>query len=143
MLRFAHERGAQQARTEGAAPPYLWMIMELGNLCRLRGIETLTLTEANGAVEGLRTNRRKRARDNLVEWPPRLRAAWDAAAGYRRGTIERVRRPELMRAEDRALFLSQGGEPLTKSGLDSAWQALHHDGDRGRCDHRGSTIQPA
>jgi len=98
------------------------MIMELGYLCRLRGIETLTLTEAHGELEGLRTNRRKRSRDNLVEWTPRLRAAWDAALAYRRATIERLRRPEMLRAEDRSVFLSQGGEPLSKSGLDSAWQ---------------------
>lgn len=122
VLTFAQDRGALQAHTEGSAPPYLWMIMELGYLCRLRGIETLTLTEAHGELGGLRTNRRKRSRDNLVEWTPRLRAAWDAALAYRRATIDRLRRPEMMRAEDRAVFLSQGGEPLTKSGLDSAWQ---------------------
>lgn len=122
VLKFAQERGALLPHTEGSAPPYLWMIMELGYLCRLRGVESLTLTEAHGELEGLRTNRRKRSRDNLVEWTPRLRAAWDAALAYRLATIERLRRPEMLRAEDRAVFLSQGGEPLSKSGLDSAWQ---------------------
>src|SRR5690606_3726224 len=47
LLAFAQQRGARPARTPGAAPSYLWMMMELGYLCRLRGIETLTLTEAN------------------------------------------------------------------------------------------------
>ncbi|PZP82650.1 MAG: hypothetical protein DI592_09445 [Stenotrophomonas maltophilia] len=89
LLAFAHERSMRTARTEGSVPPYLWMIMELGYLCRLRGIETLTLTEAQGTTEGLHTNRRKRSRDNLVEWTPRLRRAWDAAIARREAIIER------------------------------------------------------
>lgn len=84
LLNFAQERSQRPARTEGSVPQYLWMIMELGYLCRLRGIETLTLTEAQGTAEGLHTNRRKRSRDNLVEWTPRLRSAWDAAIAPRR-----------------------------------------------------------
>ena len=60
--------------------------MELGYLCRLRSIETITLTEANGTAEGLSTNRRKGSRDNLVEWTPRLRAAWDGALALRRAS---------------------------------------------------------
>ena len=38
--------------------------------------------------------------------------------------MKRLKRPEMLRVEDRALFLSQGGEPLSKSGLDTAWQRL-------------------
>lgn len=119
---FAKARGARTAHTEGSAPPYLWLVMELGYLCRLRGIETITLTEAHGEKEGLRTNRRKGSRDNLVQWTPRLRAVWDAALMLRKKT--RGAAPELIRPEDRFVFLAQGGEPLSKSGLDTAWQRL-------------------
>jgi hypothetical protein len=49
--------------------------MEIGYLCRLRGIETITLTDKNGLEEGVLTNRRKGSRDNIVRWTPRLRAA--------------------------------------------------------------------
>lgn len=122
LLAFAQERGARPARTPGAAPSYLWMMMELGYLCRLRGIETLTLTEANGTDEGLRTNRRKRSRDNLVEWTPRLRAAWDGALARRRAIIDGRSLPVLMRPEQRMVFLAEHGEPLLKTSLDSAWQ---------------------
>lgn len=102
--------------------PYLWLVMELGYLCRLRGIETITLTEANAEADGIMTNRRKRSRDSLVEWTPRLRAVWDAALALRRQT--RGAAPELIRPEDRVIFLASGGEPLSKSGLDTAWHRL-------------------
>lgn len=122
LIAFARERSMRPARTEGSVPPYLWMIMELGYLCRLRGIETLTLTEAQGTPEGLHTNRRKRSRDNLVVWTPRLRAAWDAATVRRETIIDRHSLPVQMRADQRYLFLAEHGEPLHKTSLDSTWQ---------------------
>jgi len=122
LLAFADERSMRTARTEGSVPAYLWMIMELGYLCRLRGIETLTLTEAQGTPEGLHTNRRKRSRDNLVEWTPRLRRAWDAAIARREAIIKRHSLPVQMRADQRHLFLAEHGEPLQKTSLDSTWQ---------------------
>lgn len=103
-------------------PPYLWMVMEPGYLCRLRGIETLTLTESQATEEGLHTNRRKRSRDSLVEWSPRLRSAWDAAITRREGIIARHKLPVQLRPEQRFLFLAEHGEPLQKTSLDSTWQ---------------------
>lgn len=122
LLGFARDRAARTARTEGSVPPYLWMIMELGYLRRLRGIETLTLTESQATEEGLHTNRRKRSRDSLVEWSPRLRSAWDAAIDRREGIIERHKLPVQLQPERRFLFLAEHGEPLQKTSLDSTWQ---------------------
>ena len=122
LLTFALECAGRKARTEGSIAPYLPIVMELGYLCRLRGIETLTLTEAQADEVGIRTQRRKGSRDNIVRWNPRLRAAWDAATAYRRGIIERTTRITPLRPEDRLVILAEHGEPLTKSGLDSAWQ---------------------
>lgn len=122
LVAFAKERSTRVARTEGSVPSHLWMVMELGYLCRLRGIETLTLTEAQGTTEGLHTNRRKRSRDSLVEWTPRLRAAWDAAIARRYAIIERHSLPAQMRTDQRYLFLAERGEPLQKTSLDSTWQ---------------------
>lgn len=96
--------------------------MELGYLCRLRGIETLRLTEAQGTTEGLRTNRRMRSRDSLVEWTPRQRSAWDTAIARHEAIIERHSLPAQMRADQRDLFLAEHGEPLQKTSLDSTWQ---------------------
>ncbi|WFC43214.1 integrase [Pseudoxanthomonas sp. SE1] len=124
VLAFSRDRGALKPHTKGSQPPYLWMVAELSYLCRLRGIETNTLVEAQGEAEGLRTDRRKGSRNNIVEWSPRLRAAWDAALAHRRGVIARRGQPEQLRPENRFVFLSEDGEPLTKDGLDSAWQRL-------------------
>ena len=104
LLGFARDRAARTARTEGSVPPYLWMIMELVYLCRLHGIETLTLTESQAKEEGLQTNRRKRSRDSLVEWSPRLRAAWDAALARRDAIIKRHKLPVQLRPDQRFLI---------------------------------------
>lgn len=124
VVDYARTRGALIAHSKGSQPRYLWMVAELSYLCRLRGIETVTLVEAQGEAEGVRTDRRKGSRNNIVEWAPRLRAAWDAALAHRAGVIERRRQPLQLRADARFLFLSEDGEPLTKDGLDSAWQRL-------------------
>ncbi|QZN80314.1 hypothetical protein K5K93_17170 [Stenotrophomonas sp. DR822] len=85
-------------------------------------IETLTLTEAQGTNEGLHTNRRERSRDNLVEWTPRLRSAWDAAIARSESIIERHSLPVQLRADQRHLFLAEHSESLQKTSLDSTWQ---------------------
>lgn len=124
VLEFARERGQLSTRTPGAVPPYLWICMELAYLCRLRGIEVDTLTDANITEAGLLTNRRKRSNDGLMSWHPRLRAAVDAALEIRQAAMERKRRPVPLRPQDRQLIVTYDGTPLTKSGLDSAWQRM-------------------
>lgn len=126
VLNFAIERGARTARTAGSCPPYLAWIMELAYLCRLRGIEVLTLTDANITDQGIITNRRKGSRDTLVQWSPRLRAIVTAAQKHRKETRDDPKRkkPALLRPEQRFLIVAEDGEPLTRSGFDSAWQRL-------------------
>ncbi|MHB1057295.1 MAG: integrase [Rhodanobacter sp.] len=124
VLAYAHRCGALKAHTKGSQPPYLWMALELAYLCRLRGIEVDTLVESQATAEGIRTDRRKGSRNNIVAWSPRLRAAWDAAIAHRRGVIKRRKQPDQIHADRRFLFLSEDGEPLSKSGLDSAWQRM-------------------
>jgi len=124
VLAYARRCGALTAHTKGSQPPYLWMALELAYLCRLRGIEVDTLAEAQGTEEGVRTDRRKGSRNNIVAWSPRLRAAWDAAVAHRKSVLQRRKQPDQLHADRRFLFLSEDGEPLTKSGLDSAWQRM-------------------
>lgn len=120
---FAQERGALQARTEGSVAPYLWLVIELAYLCRLRGIEVITLTDANLTADGIRTNRTKGSRDNVVRWTPRLRAVVDAALEERKRATP-ANRPTPIAAEARHLIVGEGGTPLRKSSLDSAWQRM-------------------
>lgn len=124
LLAFARDRGQRTAHTEGSVAPYLAPVMELAYGARLRGIEACTLTDAHALPEGIRSNRRKGSLDNITRWTPRLRAAWDALAAQREVAIARTRKPVPMRADQRALVVSQSGDPLRKSSFDSAWQRL-------------------
>ena len=106
----------------GSCPVYLSIVMELAYLCRLRGIEVVTLTDANELEEGVQTNRRKGSRDNIVRWTPRLRAAWDDAKAYRTKIWTSRSFPTPLHPERRPLIVSSHGAALSKSGLDTAWQ---------------------
>lgn len=124
LIQLAHKRGQIPQNSEGSGPPYLWAVAELAYLCRLRGIEVITLTEDAAGDAGLRTNRRKGSRDNIVRWTPRLRAAWQALIDQRDATWARKRTPVPIRPEQRPVVVSRSGQPLRKSTLDTAWQRL-------------------
>ncbi|QAU22852.1 integrase [Dyella sp. M7H15-1] len=124
VLQFAQARGERAAHSEGSVAPYLWIAMELAYLLRLRGIEVITLTDANASQEGVTTNRRKGSRDNVVRWSPRLRSVWDAAVAYRKQAVTKHARPTPLLPRDHFLLVSQKGTPLRKSSLDTAWQRL-------------------
>jgi site-specific recombinase XerC len=124
LIKFAYQQGQLKRGEKGACSPYLWYVMEIGYLCRLRGIETITLTDENELEEGVLTNRRKGSRDNIVRWTPRLRTAWDAAKAVRISTWERMRKPVPFRPGQRFLIVSASGGQLSKSGLDTAFQRL-------------------
>lgn len=124
VIAFARAGAAVKAHVKGSLSPYLWATMEIAYRCRLRGIEVVTLTDAHHTPKGIATNRRKGSRDNIVLWTPGLREAWDTLADQRAAAIKRHRVPVPMRAEDRILVVSQVGRPLSKSGLDTAWQRL-------------------
>ncbi|WP_311968558.1 integrase [Pseudomonas baltica] len=111
------------ARNEpGGCPEYLSYVMELAYLCRLRGIEVITLTDAHELDEGVMTNRRKGSRDNVVRWTPRLRAAWDGAKAYRAEIWTKKKTAIHIRADRRYIIVASHGGALRKSSLDSAWQ---------------------
>lgn len=111
------------ARNEkGGCPEYLSYVMEISYLCRLRGIETITLTDAHELPEGIMTNRRKGSRDNIVRWTPRLRAAWEGAKAYRAKVWSQKATVIPIRADRRYLIVASHGGQLRKSSLDTAWQ---------------------
>jgi site-specific recombinase XerD len=127
VLKFAQERGAFKAHTKGSLPPYLWPLMEIAYLCRMRGIEVVRLTDAHASDVGIRVRRVKGSNDNVVRWTPRVRAAWDYAVSLRASILARESnrsRPVPIRPQDRYLFITQSGTPLSKAGLDNAFQDL-------------------
>lgn len=122
MIDRAKALGRLHRNEPSSCPVYLSIAMELAYLCRLRGIEVVTLTDANELEEGVQTNRRKGSRDNIVRWTPRLRAVWDEAKAYRLRIWTARSFPTPLRPERRPLIVSSQGTALSKSGLDTAWQ---------------------
>lgn len=102
---------------------YLWIFMELAYLLRLRGIEVLTLTDANELKEGVLTNRRKGSRDNIVQWTPRLRAAWDAGLA-RRKRLWADKGVTPIKPSDRLLLVNSKGAAITRQALNTLWQTM-------------------
>lgn len=119
---YAQRCGALKPHTKGSCPPYLWCVMEIAYLCRMRGIEVINLTDAHATEEGLKVSRVKGSNDNVVRWNPRLRAAWNAVLELRAAVVSKRSRPIPIRAEQRYVFVNQSGGKLSKSALNQAWQ---------------------
>lgn len=79
--------------------------------CRLRGIEAVTLTDANAIDDGVLSNRRKGSRDNVTRWTPELRDAWEALVKLRKDAEKRHDWPAQLRPELRYLVVGQRGTP--------------------------------
>lgn len=122
LIDRATARGRLARNEPGGCPEYLASVMELAYLCRLRGIEVVTLTDANELEEGLLTNRRKGSRDNIVRWTPRLRAVWDDAKAIRARVWERRKTPVPIASSKRFIIVASHGGRLLKTSLDTAWQ---------------------
>lgn len=124
LIAFAKECGALPSRTKGSCPFYLWRVLEIGYLCRLRPVESATLPENHGKIEGLKSNRRKGSRDNITEWNDRLLDAWDSSIKIRNEIWEKRKYPIPLLMSDRPLFVNTSGEPLKISTLNSAYKRL-------------------
>lgn len=122
LIDRAKALGRLHRNEPGSCPAYLSIVMELAYLCRLRGIEVVTLTDANELEEGVQTNRRKGSRNNIVRWTPRLRAVWDEAKSQRARIWAYRNAPIPLNPARRPLIVSSHGTALSKSGLDTAWQ---------------------
>ncbi|KIP82103.1 integrase [Stenotrophomonas maltophilia] len=121
---YARACGELGPREKGALPGYLWCAMELAYQARLRGIEVLTLTDAHDMGNELMTNRRKGSRDNLVRKGDQLAIAITTLQGRRVEIWARHAIPTPLKPEARPLFVGEDGEPLTRSGFNTAWQRL-------------------
>lgn len=124
LIAFAQERGPLKRGEKGAVAPYLWAFMEVAYLCRLRGVEVMTLTDANTTDQGVLTNRTKGSRDNVVRWNTRLRAAIDAAVARRAEIWGKKKMPVPITADRRLIFVAAHGGALQKSSIDTAFQRL-------------------
>ncbi|WP_372165321.1 tyrosine recombinase XerC [Xanthomonas euvesicatoria] len=121
---YAKECSTRGARQKGAVPPYLWAAMELAYQARLRGIEVLTLTDAQDIGDELLTNRRKGSRDTLVRKGSQLSTAIQALQTYRQKIWDGRKMPTPLHPNARFLFVGEDGDQLSKSGFNTAWQRM-------------------
>lgn len=121
VLAYAMECGGRTERTKGSCAPYLWPVMELAYLLRLRGVEVLDLSDASATADGVIVQRRKGSRGNVTEWAPRVKAAWAALESRREAIWERRSMPFPIAKEARTLVVAADGEPLQRSSLSSSW----------------------
>ncbi|SKA88432.1 Phage integrase family protein [Thiothrix eikelboomii] len=92
------------------------IVFELTYLTATRGIEVLNIKVSDCTSEGIYIKRTKGSKSNLILWSPRLRDAYQSA-------ITRHKQHKILPI-DPPLLLSRDGQPLTRSGLDSAMQRL-------------------
>lgn len=77
-----------QYELAGGVRDWLQPCIELTYLMAMRGVETLDLRLSHCTDDGIVVTRRKNSDDNIIEWTPRLREAYDAAlARHRNFTI--------------------------------------------------------
>jgi hypothetical protein len=120
VIKLLRERGAMPSRRKGSVAPYVWAVAEIAYRCRMRGVEVRKLTDANATDAGVRVNRVKGSRDNVTEWCPELREAWNWLVA-RRAHIW-LKKPALRARALRPLVVSEDGAALSKSALNSAWR---------------------
>ena len=108
---------AEQIRALGFDPVYLTPDEQ---------VEVLALTDAHVSEQGIYVARRKRSHDNIVQWSPRLRSAWDAAVAVRASI--RARRSNRFRPlpspEQRFIFVANDLAPLSTGALSSGWAQM-------------------
>lgn len=121
---YARRCGHLGPREKGALPSYLWAAMELAYQARLRGIEVLTLTDGHDLGADLMTNRRKGSRDNRVRKGDQLATAIKSLQERRTEIWARRNMLSPPAPHNRYLFVGEDGEPLSRSGFNTAWQRM-------------------
>lgn len=121
LISFLRERGSLEPRTRGSVSPYLWAVAEIAYRCRMRGIEVRELTDADWTDEGVIVRRHKGSLANITRWCPELKEAWDWLA-RRRDEMWRELPVMPMAPERRVLLVTEAGNAVGRSTLNSAWQ---------------------
>ncbi|MCX4186728.1 site-specific integrase [Methylophaga sp. OBS4] len=124
MLAYAKECGARTVNAKDSCPEYIWAVMEIAYLCRMRGIEIVNMNESHYTELGALCQRRKGSRTNIAAWNDRLKAAWNALITRRNKIWAKKKMPVPVKPEDRPLVVTKTGAILKKSSLETAWQRL-------------------
>jgi hypothetical protein len=115
---------------EQRGTPYLPIAMKLTYLLAARGIEVTDLTlerliNLPTGEQGIYVKRRKGCTDTTIIASPRLLAAWQAALN-----LHKITPPP-----NAKLLVGKGNQPVTRSALSKAWQALKETMDQRGLSH--------
>lgn len=127
LIAYARAHATETRGVKDSVAPYLADVAELAYLCRLRGIEVVVdLNDADTTADpdGLVCRRRKGSLTNITKWDPQLRAVVARLQARRDKIWEDRKMPVQLLAAKRPLVVSVYGDPLTKSGFNSAWRRL-------------------
>jgi len=120
LVAFAQERGELSPHTEGSCPHYIWIVLQVARLCRLRGIEVLTITDAQLLDEGLLCLRTKGSAANVTRWNPDLRTAVEAAQEHRNRLWKG--RPTQIDPKKRVLIVNTIGDTIKPYAWQNTWK---------------------
>ena len=122
VLSYAKKRGSTLPKTRGSSPYYIWLMMEISYLCRLRGVETRTLTEDKMLENGLQCDRRKGSKGNITIYNDRLLSVLNSAIVHRDNIWRSNGYPVPISKEDRLLIVNNTGQAVSLDSFHSAWQ---------------------
>ena len=122
VLSYAKKRGSTLPKTKGSSPYYIWLMMEISYLCRLRGVETRTLTEDKMLENGLQCDRRKGSKGNITIYNDRLLSVLNSAIVHRDNIWRSNGYPVPISKEDRLLIVNNTGQAVSLDSFHSAWQ---------------------
>tara|TARA_R100001369_G_scaffold92491_1_gene137885 strand:- start:111 stop:1262 length:1152 start_codon:yes stop_codon:yes gene_type:complete len=122
VLSYAKQRGSITPKTKGSSPHYLWVMMEVSYLCRLRGVETRTLTEDKLLENGLQCDRRKGSKGNITVYNDRLLFALNSSITRRDQIWKKQNHVIPKRAEDKLIIVNNAGEAISLDSFHSSWQ---------------------
>jgi site-specific recombinase XerD len=118
----AYARQKAEKATHRSAANYIWQIMEVDYLCRLRGIEARSMTEDKLTEQGIECQRAKGSSTNITVWNDRLRFAIDEALKERDRIWAKKKKPINLNPKDRPVFVNTLGEKITASAWQNAWR---------------------
>lgn len=93
---------------------YLYIVFELAYLLASRSVEVGDLLIDNAIKEGIKVERRKGSKTNIISWTPRLRLAYEKAI-----ELQKTRKKN-----SKYLITTASGQQLTMSALKSAMARL-------------------
>lgn len=108
--------------THRSASSYIWQILEVDYLCRLRGIEARSMTEDKLTEQGIECERAKGSSANITVWNDRLKFAVDEALKRRDRIWAKKKKPIDLNPKDRPVFVNTVGERIKPGCWQNAWR---------------------